>query len=174
VELDGVKLVEVHDDYITVEKSGLQERIDRATMIADAMLAPPKPGAGAAARGPQTPAQLPPALTPPTNAAKEAALAAAMAAHGKTRDPDLNSPGRLVARIMQLSPEQRAQTFQTLVSNTATYEEKLNAVSELGFDPGAPLEERREAIRALGVNPDDAAILRVLEDEMNGAARGQR
>ncbi len=173
-DVDGVKLLEVHDDHIMVEEAGLQKRIERVAMPAGAMLPTRGPAtAGAAKAGAGAPAaQTPPAPTPPANSAA-AALAAAQAAHGKAKGAPV-VPGRLVARVMQLSPEQRASTYATMTSPTSSYEDRIKAISELGFDAASPLEERREAIRAIGLNPDDPDVARILEDEMNGAARNER
>lgn len=167
-ELDGVKLLEVYDDHIVIEENSLQRRIDRAQSVAGSMLAPPRTGAAARPGAVQPPAQTPPA------GSAAAALAAAELAHGKAKSGGPNAPGRLVARVMQLSPEQRQQAFVTMTNPLATDEEKIKVISELGFDPEATLDERREAIRALGLNPDDPDVLRVIEEEMNGAARGER
>lgn len=180
-EVDGIKLLEIHEDHIVIEEGSrdarTQRRIDRAPLLAGSMLAPPRtgPASGAAAR---TGAQTPPTPPPPGGAsatkAKEAdALAAAMAAHGKAKSGASN-PGRSLARIAALPPELRAQTYTTLTSTAASYEDKLRAISELGFDPEAPMDERREAVRALGLDPESPELQRLLEDEMAGAARNQR
>lgn len=167
-EVDGVKLVEVHDDHIMVEENQMQRRIDRAAMVADTMLGPPKGGATAKG-GPQTP----PPPTPPGGSAA-AALAAAQITHGKAKSAGQNAPGRMVARVLQLPAEVRQSVFHVMSSPTATYEDRVRAISELGFEPDAGLDERIEAVRALGLDPDDAVVRRILEDEMNGAARDQR
>lgn len=167
-EVDGVKLVEVHDDHIVIEEHQMQRRIDRAPMVADTMLGPPRGGVAAKA-GPQTP----PAPTPPPGSAA-AALAAAQITHGKAKGAGPNAPGRMVARVLQLPAEVRQAVFVAMNNPTATYEDRIRAISELGFDPEAGLDERIEAIRALGLNPDDAAVRRIIEDEMNGAARDER
>ncbi len=176
-ELDGVKLVEVHDDHILIEESGQQRRVERAPLIATAMLTPGRPpgsaapAGGAAGKfngaGPNQPNANP-------SAAAAAALAAAQGAHGRQKTGGPNAPGALVARVNQLSPEQRAQAYTTMTNPLASDEEKIKVISELGFDPGGLIEARLEAARALGLNPDDPDVRRILEQEMNGAARDQR
>lgn len=181
-ELDGIKLLEIHEDHIVIEEGAqdarTQRRIDRAPLLASSMLSPPRagPATGAASRpGVQTPPTPPPPGGASASKAKEAdALAAAMAAHGKAKSDGASNPGRSLARIAALPPELRAQTYTTLTSAAASYEDKIRAISELGFDPNAPIDERREAIRALGLDPENPELQRLLEDEMAGAARDQR
>lgn len=173
-EFDGVKLVEVHDDYIMVEEgpedARLQKRIDRAPLLADAMLAPPRTGA------PTRTAQTPPVPTPAGSSAiakaREDALAAAQAAHGRLKVP-ADKPDQTVTRIQNLPAELRVQTYTTLTSTTASYEDKLRALSELGLGD-ATGDQRREAMKALGLDPESPEIQRLLEDEMAGSARDDR
>jgi hypothetical protein len=179
-ELEGVKLLEVHDDHIVIEEGAegarMQKRIDRAPLLANSMLSPPRTGTATAA-GNRPGVQTPPTPPAPGSAAamakaREDALAAAEAAHGRIKNPAAK-PDQAVSRILSLPPELRTQVFTTLTSTAASYEEKLRALSELGLG-SATFDQRREAIRALQLDPDSPEILRLLEDEMAGGARDDR
>lgn len=165
-EIGGVRLVEVHDDHIMIEDQGVRRKVDKAPMTAEAGLSAPRGPSPALARTANAPdaARANPA---PTSAA--AKLADARAALGGPA-----ASARVLARLHTMQPDHLLELTRTINDPSQPWDTRLAAVFELGMEPNMTIEERREVVRAIGLNPDDPDVLRLLEAEINGGKRDMR
>lgn len=158
-EIGGVRLVEVHDDHIMIDEQGVRRKVDKAPMTADAALSAPRGPNPALTR--VLPAPEAPRPGSPLSGAAASKLAEARAAMaGPT------AAARILARLHTMAPDQMLELTRTINDPSQPWEARLEAVIELGMEPSMSLEERREVVRAIGLNADDPDLVRLLQAEI--------
>lgn len=166
-EISGVQLVEVHDDHILIDQQGVRRRVDKAPMIAEASLSAPRTPPTAAAARTQPPGSIAAGSTPPpTPPTKVSDLRANGAGPAAT--------ARILARLSTMPSDRLLELSRTITDPGLPFERRIEAVYELGMEPEMSLDERREVVRAIGLNADDPDLIRMLESEMNAAKRDMR
>jgi hypothetical protein len=155
-----VRLVEVHDDHIVIDEQGVRRKVDKAPMTADLGLSAPRGPGPALAR--VLPAPEAPRAPSPLSGAAAMKLAEARAAMaGPT------PAARVLARLHTMAPDQMLELTRRINDPSQPWEARMEAVIELGMEPSMSLEERREVVRAIGLNADDPDLVRLLQSEMD-------
>ncbi|MBX3403974.1 MAG: hypothetical protein KF699_11245 [Phycisphaeraceae bacterium] len=158
-EIAGVRLVEVHDDHIMIDEQGVRRKVDKAPMTADAGLSAP--------RGPnQALGRVLPAPEAPRSGSPLSGAAAAKLAEARAAMAGPTAAARILARLHTMPPEQMLELTRTINDPSQSWETRLEAVIELGMEPTMSLEERREVVRAIGLNADDPDLIRLLQSDI--------